>query len=137
MPLPNLLFAILCDIEPIDRASTTYDTELQEPVGSTKRATFVTVSAQVKIETAEAPAANAAGIEERDSGYLLVRQIDIDRIGYAPKRGDRIIRIGTRTALDLYVTRKQYRGHWTDQGGHSLIRLHFADRHPTRQRGDL
>lgn len=136
-PLPRLIHPIPVTIEPLSRSTTEYDDDLREPVGETSYGAPITgLEAQNKDIDDDVPKPRGEGVVEVTKGYLLFRQIDIDGV-YTPLRGDRVTRIGNRTGLDLYVTKMQYRAHYPDQGGHSLVKIWYADRGPTRQRGDL
>lgn len=136
-PLPNLLHPVPVTIEPISRADTEYDDDLREPIGEVSYGAAITgLEAQNKDIDDDDPKPRREGIVEVTKGYLLFRVIDITGV-YTPLKGDRITHIGIRTGLDLYVTKFQFRGHYPDQGGHSLVKVWYADRHPTRQRGDL
>ena len=137
MPQPNLISPVDCVIQPIDRVGSPprMDDDLHEPVGNPARGSTVTISAQVSAGRFDAAEAGIGGTVPRSMGYLCVRQLDVDALGYIPRRGDRITLIGTKT-VNYYVVEVTPRGHWGDVGGNTLLKLHFADREPTHRVGD-
>jgi len=112
------------------------DDDLHEPVGDAGRAALVVVQAQIADGRSEFVESAAGGVVLDTNGYLVVRKFDIDRLGYVPKRGDRIVKLGTAT-VNLYLAGFNRRGHWSAEGGHTLVKLHYMDREPTHRDGDL
>lgn len=142
MPQPNLLHPIAVWLRQIDRARTAVmDNVLKEPVGQVRREKKpVRLVAQMAIRDTDRPDAQPGNVVEESQGYLLFRTLDLRKARVTIDRGDRIVKIGdepNQREADLYITRVQWRGHYQDQGGPTLLRAFFEDRHPSRQRGDL
>lgn len=128
MPLPNLLHPVTVTIERADKATTPYDPDIREPLRTARRVS-VSVRAQVKYFQTGTPEWERMGFSEEVKGYLLVRKTDVDAISYVPARGDRVTAIGNRTTA-LYLLQWNDAGHYTDQGGYTMMRLFFTDRRP-------
>lgn len=126
MPLPNLIHPVDCVIEPINRAATVYNRGTREPIRNVARKATVTVEAQVS-RGAPPPEVLPQGLNQSVDGYLLVRKIDIDEIGYYPAAGDRIVKLGWED-VETFVVSVGWAGHYPDQMGASLLRIFFADR---------
>lgn len=129
MRQPNLLFAVRITVEAINVASTVYDNDERIVVRSPQRTTY-RFMAQVRFRSLSEPSYMAAGIEEDVEGWLTVRPVDLARINYVPKNGDRIVAIGSDTSGEYYIRHQQNMGHYTSLNGHGLQRLYFEDRRP-------
>ena len=46
---------------------------------------------------------------------------------------DRFKKIGS-VDTDVFITRLEFQGHYPDQGGPTLVKAHFTDRQPSKQR---
>lgn len=145
--IPRLIHPVPAIIQRMNRAVTVLDPVAREPVRQVWRAgegpgtgSESTLQAQVTFTEGAIgrPTYLPGGVEERWLGYLTVRVIDLIRAGIATvnsdgaielgiARGDRIRRIGWRTT-DVYVAWFVDEGHYPDQGGATLIRIHFKDR---------
>lgn len=128
MPLPNLLSPLFATIEPVSRSTTRWDADAREPVRTLARATTVIIPAQVSTEKS-GNEHTATGTVERADGWLTIRKRDADARSWTPSVGDKITALGHRTT-ELYVEKVQDIGHWGDQSGFSLLRLHFGTRRP-------
>ena len=142
MPSPRLLHPIPILIRQIDRKFTPkYDNRLKEPIGQSPRLLKpVKLRAQMKIGRTDDAQATGLGIEEKSDGYALFLVADLKRVRITINRGDRIVQIGegvSKREVDFYIVKFEFRGHYPSARGHTLIKAHFQDRHPSRQRGDL
>jgi len=139
--LPRLLHPINVLIKKADRLQTFYDQDLHEPIGQVRRPQKpVVVWAQIKVLESDDPKASVGGVLENTRGYILLRTADLLNKHFTVERGDQIIQIGEgdyAREVDYYITRLQQRGHYPRAKGHTLIKAWFADRHPSRQQGDL
>lgn len=137
MVLPNLIHPTLVVIERINTAATIQDPDYEEPVQVVDRSNQVTVLGQPKWRADKRLDAKAYGPDEESDGYVLFRRIDLQAAGVDDiNRGDRFISIGIGANLrevDLYVTSIRPEGHYTDQGGASLLKAFFRGRHPVHQ----
>lgn len=140
--LPNLIHPIVVWLRQIDRARTAVmDDVLKEPIGQARRKLKpIRLVAQMSIGDTDRPRQSEGGVVEESAGYLLFRTSDLRRAKITIDRGDRIVKIGdppNQRDADLYILKLQWRGHYQDQGGPTLLKAFFEDRHPSRQRGDL
>ena len=138
---PRLIHPIKVYIKKADRTQTFYDDDLHEPIGQVKRPQKpFAVWAQIKTVDTDDPQPAPGGVLEETRGYILVRTIDLRRNHLTIERGDQIIQIGEEPnarQVDFYITKFQQRGHYPSARGHTLLKCWFADRHPSRQKGDL
>lgn len=132
MPLPNLIHPIEVEIEPADKANALYDRDAREPVRSVARAATIVLEAQVEYRDPGDPRWQAMGIHESVTGYLLFRVLDLEAAGYTPgpTGGDRIVRIGHRTA-SLFTLQRKDAGHYGSEDGSTLVLVYFGDRRPS------
>ena len=142
MSLPRLLNPVPVFLRQIGRSQTAVlDDDLHEPVGQAHRDQKpVELVAQVKEFDSDNAQAAPGGVLEQSRGYLLFRCADLKAACIELQRGDRIVQIGDGDAareVDLYFVRFQHRGHYARAGGYTLVKAWFADRHPSKQRGDL
>lgn len=142
MPTPHLLHPTQVTIERLTRDQMVMDVDAREPVHGARTTTGQTVvlPAQIKWSEKAKDEPQEGGVRERSSGYILCRELDMDRImgvGQRLKRGDRISAMGHTTGLDLYIMMEEPIAHYPVHQGSTLIKYHFEDRHPVRQRGDL
>jgi len=135
MVMPRLIHPIPVTVERLNTAATVYDDDASEPVRQANRAVSYNLQAQVKWTTHDGDTPTQAGLQDVESGYLLFRKVDCDAAGYTPTRRDRITRIGTLTSMKLYIVGVKPRGHYPDQGGHSLWQCDFRDRAPVVENG--
>lgn len=142
MPNPRLLHRTPVFLRQIDRGFTgKYDHNLKEPIGQVRRELKpIKLIAQVHIGATGRPTASHAGVVEDSSGYLLFLTWELRTASVMLKRGDRIVQIGAPPndrAVDYYLLHSEWEGHYQQHGGPTLVKWFFADRKPSRQRGDL
>lgn len=139
--LPRLLNPVKVQIKKSEKSETFYDDDLREPIGQVTRANVpITVWAQIKTVDDDNPQASVGGPLETTRGYILVKSSDLKKLRFTLDRGDQIIKIGEgdfARNTNYYITKFQHRGHYQSAGGNTLIKAWFADRHPSRQSGDL
>lgn len=136
MPTPNLLFASLATIQPVDKASTPYDRDTREPLRTVARAATVRIPAQNRVRALQEPQYSPVGLDEDIEGWLVVREVDCLARSYTPKVGDRIVQFGRRE-VEFYVRMIQDEGHYTDTNGVTLMRLYYEDRRPSAKKPRL
>jgi hypothetical protein len=115
---------------------TLWDDDAREPVGKVARDAEVTLQAQISWRSEETKAASE-GPNEFTEGYALFRRYDLDAAGIDLEQGDQIASIGTGIYQRLgpwYLYMFQYRGHWDDVGGHTLVKAWFTSKSPNRLR---
>ena len=132
MVQPRLIHPVPVVIEQFLPSQTIVDDDFREPVQHAARAAQVTVDGQPKWGADESSQPTRGGVEEGSDGYVLFRYKDLDDAGVTLKRSDRFVSIGGLNT-DVYITRLRPEGHYTDQGGPTLIKAFFADRQPSRQ----
>lgn len=142
MPLPRLLHKTPVYIRQIDRKFTArYDHNLKEPIGQVRRPSVpIKLIAQVHIGATDNPTASAGGVTEDSRGYCLFRTADLRDADVTLDRGDQIVQMGdppNDRATDYYITHFDWKGHYAQHGGPTLVKAFFSDRHPSRQQGDL
>lgn len=136
MPNPKLLFPVQVEIKIIDKEATTYNENAGEPVRRAKLATpTILIPAQPRYGNEDNPDLNREGVVEKTDGWLTMKTADLIRRGLFAddgnpgiKRGSKIIRIGKKTGLELFVTKYKPLGHYTSTNGYSLVRVYFEDR---------
>lgn len=127
---PQLIHPLRITIQPIDKATTTYDADAREPVREAKKKTPITLWAQNRVRRLAEPELQAIGVVEDVRGWLTARKRDVDALSYVPKRGDLISQIGHRPT-QVYVVWWEDMAHYTDQNGAALIRLYYSERRPS------
>lgn len=132
MPIPRLIHPVPVTIEQISKAATIYDDDAREPIQFAARPVTKKVDGQVKWQSQFSEQNTRAGTVESASGYVLFRQIDLTAKAIVLQREDRFSRIGTRDT-DVYITSLRPVGHYSDQGGHTMIKAFFDDRQPSKQ----
>jgi len=136
MPLPatvnrvRLLSPATMTVEAIDRAATLQDTRSREPVGNVVRTTF-TIEAQRTNVHRQVPVFTQYGVDEQVRAWFTIRKEDADRIGYTPRRGDRVVKFGS-LVTELYIVNTEPIAHY--EGGHNAWRLYASDRRPAANR---
>ena len=132
---PRLIGPELLTILPVDRAATRVDPLLDEPIGTPATSTPVAILAQVDELRDGVRMARHGGSEVPVLWTFTFRRVDLDRLGYAPKPGDRVVSRAQRSgspvrAVELYIVNA------TDSGeilsGRSLVEADATDRHPSR-----
>lgn len=130
---PNLLHPVTVTIAQFDSDSTVYDDEAREPVQQAARSTEVELPGQVSYGSSRELSYELGGRRENERGYVLFRQVDLDAKSVTLQPNDRITKIG-QVVQDAYITRLEPKGHYSGFAGHTLVKAHFADREPSKQR---
>lgn len=137
MPTPRLIHPVDVVFELRDYVNTIVDEDTREPVRQLARKVPITLPGQVLWDYKGDPKATQAGLELEESGYVLVRFVDLRAAlggtGVSIGHGDRINSIGGLD-VSLYVTRTRPMGHYPKLGP-TLLRCYFADRSPTHGDG--
>lgn len=126
MPVPNLLKPSVLVVESIDKANTIYDRRTREPIGDSQYITY-SIKAQRTNVHRQVPQFEQIGVNEQIRGWFLVRTRDLRRVGWTPRRGDRIIKFGNWDE-EVYIVNTEPQGHY--RLGPTLMRLYFSDRRP-------
>jgi hypothetical protein len=137
---PNLIHPVDVEVEKLSRSTTIVDDDFREPIQQGDRSLRVTVPGQPKWLFDDKNIPSKLGSDSEADGYVLFRTQDLRAAdggaGITIDQGDRFISLGTapnKRDIDVYVIQVQPAGHYDDQGGPSLIRAFFKDRHPSRQ----
>ena len=136
---PNLLNPVPVTIQQLDRSVMTMDEDAREPIHGARASTSVTLLAQVSWSMRGNPLFQSAGVEDKADGYILVRSSDLRLKGITLKRGDCVVQIGqgaNAATTNLYLTKSQPLGHFSDTAGATITRWYFQDRNPVRPSGD-
>jgi hypothetical protein len=131
--LPRLIHPIPIELETLSKSTTIYDEDAREPVQAAARTATKTVVGQVKWAQEYALDMAKGGPQEGSLGYILFRYVDLQAQGIELKQNDRITKIG-HLETDVYVKSLEPVGHYPDQVGASMVKAHFMDRQPSRQR---
>jgi hypothetical protein len=139
MPTPRLLHPIPVWIRKADREFTAaFDQNFSEPVGQVRRKQKpIRLRAQLKIKDTDDPQPSGEGISERSVGYMLFLTSDLRKANATIDRGDRVVKLGdgdNGREVDYYVTKLQWRGHYPEHGGPTILKAWFMDRQPSRLR---
>lgn len=133
MVQPNLIQRIPIQIEQIDLGGTFMDPDAREPVQQATRTTTVTVDGQPRWSSQKAKGHEPGGRTESSTGYVLFRLFDLSAVGITLEINDRIKKIGGLDT-DVFIERLEFTGHYEDQNGATLVKAHFEDRQPSKQR---
>jgi len=131
MTIPNLIHPVPIKIQRISTSSTMYDEDMREPIQQAKRAATATIQGQVKWTRQYALDYRKGGASEEAAGYILFRKLDMDAAGFTVQPNDRIVQMGT-VETDVYVERLEWIGHYSDQGGPTMMKAYFGDRRPSK-----
>jgi len=131
MVQPNLIHPVPIDVEQWVEAETIVDDDFREPVQQAARAVVTTVVGQPRWGIEKGLQPTIIGAEAESDGYVLFRYKDLEAAGIELKTNDRFIKIG-KIVTDVYITKLRPEGHYTDQGGATLVKAFFADREPSR-----
>lgn len=126
MPTPRLIRPFTAIIEAIDKSSTVYDRRSRQPIGDVARVRY-SIPAQHDSVHRMMPDWDQSGPSEQLRGRLIVRYVDIEAAGYTPRRGDKVVQMGTKS-VEYYIVNIEQRGHW--QNGPTFLRLYYSDRRP-------
>lgn len=137
---PRLIGPELIEVERVARASVELDPDTGEPVGPIARSAVIEVRVQIEQVRENERRATLAGPEAPTTYRITGRRLDLDRAGWEPADGDRIVarkglRGEDRRLCDLYVVSP------TDTGkilsGRSLIQFDAVSRTARTQREGL
>lgn len=135
MTIPAILHPVQVKFRVRRTDLTLMDDDAREPVGKVNRNAEVTLTGQIfwqnKVWESE-----AVGLVPKTLGYVLLRRYDLTAVGVNITEGDKIIQIGINNAAltePYYIYRIMYRGHYQDTDGHSLVKVWFTDKKPSRQ----
>lgn len=148
MPYPRLLHQVNCILKIGNRSATLMDADTREPVQTLVYRGEITVPGQPRESIRKRDVdVERGGRNERESGYVLFRVIDLDEklkaIGSSFEEwsnsvnggvNDRIITLGNQK-LNGYITRLEPMGHYPQYGGATLVKAFFTDRAPARKSG--
>jgi len=123
---PKLIHPVQVTIQPIDPATTSYDTGAREQIPSVARKAAVTIPAQVHWSRLLDVEQTMTGNVEHYDGWLAFERADLEKYSYAPADGDRVTAIEGVKALLYLQPNAQQRGQY--QGRHNLVRVFFRDR---------
>lgn len=149
MTLPNLIHPVPIRLRRQVPASTVFDPLSREPVrqvwregdgpGMGSEIALVGQVSYVIPGEIRRPRRDPGGTVEESSGYVLVRVFDLIAAAHAVEvagvltiylsRGDRFTRIGRR-AVNYFLLFFRDLGHYTANGGSTLLQVHFGDRDP-------
>lgn len=143
MPTPRLIHPVPVYIRKIDRAQTAeWDDNLHEPIGEVRRDEVpIKLHAQHQPNEESTPRVSfaAGGVILESDGYLLFRTSDLRDADVELEDGDRVVQMGdppNDREVDFYLGKMKPMGHYPQHGGATLIRAYYADREPSRHRGD-
>lgn len=140
MVMPNLIHPVPIVIEQIDQErqednagdGTWFDDDFREPVQQAARAASIQCPGQPKWGSSSRLGASLAGAESEATGYVLFRYVDLEAKSITLRKNDRFTLIG-KQATDVYIVSLRPEGHYTDQGGATLLKAFFKDRQPSKQ----
>lgn len=134
MVLPRLNHPIPITISVVDETETTFDEDYREPVQQSERSEFV-VQGQIK-NFGQEMELDVGGRKVMATGYVLFRYIDLNTVGIVLKYNALITKLGN---LDthVYVIGLTPIGHYSDQGGPTMVRAYYNDRQPATGGFDL
>ncbi|MFH1730007.1 MAG: hypothetical protein ABIA04_16465 [Pseudomonadota bacterium] len=122
--IPNLFHTINVTIKQIGTASQRYDDEARELKKLLRYQSEFIIKAQIEYNKDSEVSIDNTGITKDVTGYLVVRNKDLSSIGYNPKIGDKIIKIGNES-IKYQIVQIQNHGHYSDQDGSTLKLLWF------------
>ncbi len=108
------------------------DPDAREPVQQAARTIIKTVLGQPKWNSQQLKGHERGGSTETSLGYVLFRLQDLDVQGITLQVNDRFKKIG-RIDTDVFIVRLEFQGHYPPDGP-TLVKAHFEDRQPSKQR---
>lgn len=131
---PKLLFSIFAKIRQIDQNTTSYDHIRREPQNFVSRGAEFEVPCQLKwvsFEEKSSTNIDQGGVDETQTGYLIVRTLDLEGLGKEIKRTNKIVGLRSQDGLwtkdvELYVFRVDFGAHYG--GKFRLQKINFTDR---------
>jgi hypothetical protein len=128
---PNLIHPVPIDYEQVSTSTTTFDPDLEEPIGSVEHVTPVRLSGQVQWFRSRQLFVDRSGRQFEASGYALFRYADLETLGVSLADNDRFTRLGHERGR-WWIVGLEPLGHYPDQGGATLLKAHFNDREPAK-----
>lgn len=121
-------------IQQLDLAATIQDEDYREPVAQAARSSKKTVNGQVAWGGDADLAYTKGGVQLKADGYVLFRYVDLAAAtpSITLRDNDRFTKLGL-LEVDVYIVKLQPVGHYTDQGGATMVKAFFMDRQPARQ----
>lgn len=132
MVQPNLIHPIPIVIQQLSKGSTMYDPDFREPIQQSSRAATVTIKGQVKWVDAQMLVVSEGGPREEASGYVTFRYRDLAAKSVVLQLNDKFLKIGNIEG-EFFIVRIHPQGHYTENGGATMLRAYFLDRQPSRQ----
>ena len=127
---PRLLNPTIVKIQQADQSATKYDHLRREARNFIKRGVSFEIEAQVNwvfFENRSNTNADKGGIDETQTGYIIIREVDMNTLGVEVRRTDKIIAIdGETLEQPLFVWRVDKGSHY--DGTFRLLRINFTDR---------
>lgn len=139
MPRVKLIHPITVFLRKADKEQTAVmDDDLHEPVGQVRRKLKpIKLVAQIADGKTKDALPSSGGVILESDGYLLFRTKDLRGARTTVEIGDRVVQIGEKPndhAVDYYITKLKYLGHYPNHKGASLVRAYYEDREPSRHR---
>ncbi len=129
---PNLIHSVTVEIQQIDRSETFMDPDAREPIQHASRDAIKKVQGQPRWNSQQLRGHERAGSTETSLGYVLFRLEDLDAQSIILQVNDRFKKIG-RINTDVFIVRLEFQGHYPPDGP-TLVKAHFEDRQPSKQR---
>lgn len=130
--MPRLIHPVPISIQQFNLSATIQDEDYREPVQQAARGTTVEAVGQVAWSGDKELEFTRGGVQEKANGYVLFRYRDLNAKSITLKDNDRFISIGG-IETDVYIAKLLPIGHYTDQGGPTMVKAFFIDRQPSRQ----
>jgi hypothetical protein len=96
------------------------NTEFREPVYRIDTVETVTIKAWVYWNTSEEPQVSRTDAELKRDGSIILRLVDMKKVGYTPRPGDRILKVVGNNAVDymeeftdLYIVNISHQGQYS------------------------
>ncbi len=102
-------------VEQLDKSATVYDDDLREPVAAVRRATQVTLQAQISWTRNKRTGFHEGaqgGPQDEATGYFVFMRRDVARAGVTLQRGDRVVSTaGQLLEPPVFLLAEQRAGH--------------------------
>jgi len=139
MVLPNLIHPVPIVIEQIDKTrqednagqGSWFDDDFREPIQQAAHKAIVTCVGQPRWGDAQKLGASRTGPESEARGYVLFRYVDLEAQNITLQQNDRLLKIG-KLDTNVYIISLRPEGHYSDQGGATLVKAFFKDRQPAK-----
>ncbi len=129
---PNLIHEVTVEIQQINRAATFMDEDAREPIQHATRDAIKKVKGQPRWNSQSLKGHDRGGTTETSLGYVLFRLVDLDAQSIVLQVNDRFKKIG-RIDTDVFIVKLEFQGHYPPDGP-TLVKAHFEDRQPSKQR---